>query len=60
MKNILCPKCGRKVMRHDEKGTIEMFAKCRKCNLIVCYSPLTKKIKFVKSQMIDSSGKRFY
>ena len=58
--NVLCPGCGRKVMKHDGKGTIEIAARCSKCKKIVQYCPKTHKRIFIEEPIFESSGKRFY
>lgn len=60
-KNILCPRCGRKVASHDGKSTIIKTIKCKNCEAFVVYNPITDKT--TKGKEIErwaSSGKRFY
>ena len=38
---IYCITCGRKVGTHDGRGTITVSYKCKKCNKIIQYNPLT-------------------
>ena len=60
-KNILCPRCGRKVASHDGKSTIIKTIKCKNCEAYVVYNPITDKT--TKGKEIErwaSSGKRFY
>lgn len=60
-KNILCPRCGRKVASHDGKSTIISTIKCKYCEAYVVYNPITDKT--TKGKEIErwaSSGKRFY
>lgn len=60
-KNILCPKCRRKVGKHDGKSMIIKTIKCKYCEAFVVYNPITDKT--TKGKEIErwaSSGKRFY
>lgn len=34
---IYCPRCGRAVMRINTKTSMNMSAKCKKCNKLVSY-----------------------
>lgn len=60
-KNILCPKCGRKVGTHDGESTMIKTVLCKKDKLLVVYDPIKDKAvignKPIRS---SSSGKRFY
>ena len=60
-KTIYCPECGRKVSRWDGRGTMNIVAKCNKCNELVVYiaSSDTTVIKKIPPRQ-TSSGKRFY
>lgn len=60
-KNILCPRCGRKVGTHDGKSTIIKTVLCKKDKLLVIYDPI--KDKATISHKVEHSsigGKRFY
>lgn len=60
-KDIKCPKCNKKVMTYDDKGTMVMKCRCKSCGKIVSYYPLTQEIKIGQTPERDnSSGKRFY
>lgn len=61
-KNIYCPECGRKVMKHDNWGTIPIYAKCNKCNKVVCYEPKTQKatIKKIPPRNTANSGRIYW
>ena len=60
-KTIYCPKCGRKVATWDGRSTINILAKCKKCNKLVVYDVENGKseIKAIP-QRATSSGMRFY
>ena len=61
MKNIYCPECGRKVMTHDQKGTIPISNLCKKCKKIITYIPEEQKVIVKnKDRYISSYGKRIY
>lgn len=60
-KNILCPRCGRIVMRYDGKATVAMSCKCRKCNKLVVYDPEQNTTAIKKTpKRVTGSGMRFY
>lgn len=60
-KTIYCPLCGRKVMTHDNKGTIPLICKCKKCKKLIEYIPQKKTTRVVCEKTTNnSSGKRFY
>lgn len=60
-KNILCPRCGRKVASHDGKSTMIKTVLCKKDNLYVSYNPITDKATIShKVERATSGGKRFY
>lgn len=58
-RNIYCPQCGRKVMKHDNWGTIPISTKCNKCNKVVTYYPETKEttIKKLPPRTLSNSGR---
>ena len=60
-KTIYCPKCGRKVATWDGRSTINISAKCKKCNKLVVYNVENEKteIKAIPPRT-TSSGMRFY
>lgn len=47
-KIIYCPSCGRRVAKYDGKSTINVIAKCKKCQKLVVYNIETGKIKLSK------------
>lgn len=58
---IYCITCGRKVGTHDGRGTITVSYKCKKCNKIIQYNPLTNESsKKNIPQRKYSSGIRFW
>lgn len=58
---ITCPLCCRKVGTHDGRGTITVSYKCKKCNKIIQYNPLTNESsKKNIPQREYSSGIRFW
>lgn len=61
-KNIYCPICGRKVMKHDSWGTIPIYAKCNKCNKVVCYEPNTNQVtvKNIPPRNTSNSGRIYW
>ena len=60
-KKIYCPRCGRKVMKVRVNGTMEMFAKCKKCYRRVSYSPNFGEVVSTKiPERSTSSGMMFY
>ena len=60
-KTIYCPRCGRKVTTWDGRSTMNISAKCKKCNKLVVYDVENEKteIKAIP-QRVTSSGTRFY
>ena len=60
-KTIYCPKCGRKVATWDGRSTIDISARCKKCDKLVVYDVESgnAKIKAIP-QRSTSSGMRFY
>lgn len=62
LKNIYCPKCKRKVMTHDNWGTIPIYARCKKCNKVVCYDPNTHQttIKKIPPRNTSNSGRIYW
>lgn len=60
-KVVYCPKCNRKVMSVSIMGTLPYSVKCKECNKIVSYNPVTNEIK-MKDIPVRSlaSGKRIY
>lgn len=60
-KNILCPRCGRKVGTHDGKSTIIKTVLCKKDKLLVIYDPIKDKATIShKVERSSIGGKRFY
>lgn len=58
---IYCPRCGIKVMSWDEKTTINLIAKCKKCERVVEYDVKEDKVEILgKPIRSQSSGLRFY
>ena len=58
---IYCITCGRKVGTHDGRGTITVGYKCKKCNKLIQYNPVTKKTKIKNMpERITASGIRFW
>lgn len=57
---INCPICKKTVFTHDNKGTMIIYGKCKKCNKMVYYDPVKKEcwIKQVP-QRNTISGKRY-
>lgn len=60
-KIVYCPKCKRKVATWDGKTTINIIAKCQKCNKLVVYDIENRetKVKDIPARN-TSSGKTFY
>ena len=60
-KTIYCPKCGRKVATLDGRSTINISARCKKCDKLVVYDVENEKtiIKEIPKRT-TSSGMRFY
>lgn len=44
-KAIYCPKCGRKVMTYDGRGSIPIDAGCKNCKKRVVYIPASNETK---------------
>ncbi len=60
-KLILCPQCGRKVGHYDGRATVNISAKCSKCNKCVVYIPLTDEVKITDlPERTSASGGFFY
>lgn len=61
-KNIYCPICGRKVMKHDGWGTIPIYAKCNECYKVVCYEPNTNQVtvKKIPPRNTSNSGRIYW
>ena len=60
-KVVYCPKCGRAVLRADERAYITLSVKCKKCNKLVVYHPTTEEIEITSvPARQSSSGTRFY
>lgn len=57
---ICCPCCGKSVARYDMKGTVDVVADCKRCNLRITYHVGTKEITTKKiPQKNTSSGMTF-
>ena len=44
-KKIYCPQCGHKALTYDGRATVNITARCRKCNKTVVYIPSTDEVK---------------
>lgn len=55
-KTIYCPKCGRKVATWDGRSTINVLAKCNKCNKLVVYNVENERAEIKKIPPRTSSG----
>lgn len=60
-KTIYCPRCGRKTMTYDGRGTMVISSRCSKCQKIVIYKPTEDEVAIIPEPLWSSSaGKRFY
>lgn len=60
-KIIYCPKCGRKAGVYDGKATVNIQAKCKKCNKIVVFKPETGETTYSSVPCrATGSGMRYY
>lgn len=60
-KIIYCPKCKRKAMEYDGISTMKIEVKCKKCQELVVYEPLTNTTVLKKlPARATASGMRFY
>lgn len=59
-KDIVCPKCHKKVLTYDGRATIELRANCKKCKLCIIYDPVNDSVRTGKiPERNSSSGKMF-
>ena len=60
-KTIYCPRCNRRVAQWDGRSSINVIAKCQKCNKLVVYDIKTEEVKRkIVPERTTSSGMRFY
>lgn len=61
MKVINCPKCGKEIYKHDERGTMEIDLICVDCRKLVKYNPVMNTTRIIEiPERNSSSGVRFY
>ena len=60
--SIMCPKCGKFLLKADKRDTRKNKVKCRHCNKLITYVPANSTISNIEvvPERMTGSGVRFY
>lgn len=58
---VYCPKCNRQVLTYDGRATVNLTAKCSKCQRLVTFKPSTRTTEIKEVPLREqNSGSRYY